>query len=278
VIAEYLRRFSDELERRGVRAGDRRRVLAESEDHLRELSAAHGEAEAVERFGDSRELAGEIASQLATTKTIRSTYATFAALVLTAFAYLALIAYSDRVGPADLLAGKHEAVGVLATLGLLLLPQVAFVAGGLALLRALRRRGRAALSCEELDVLGRRSAVALAAGFSTVAAMLLWGYEFGHFVPVLALALVGLIPLLAVAPALALASSPQGRSAGPPQDVFDDLRLEGLRSRPWLFAVAVGLVSATVAFAFNGIVLAALEFAALLLCFAALGRPLALRR
>ena len=172
MIEDYLRRFSDELERRGVYAWDRRRALTEAEDHLRELSAAHGEAEAVERFGDSRELAGEIASQLATTKTIRSTYATFAALVLAAFAYLGLIAYSDRVAPTDILAGKQEAVGVLATLGLLVLPQVAFVAGGLALLRALRRRGHAALSCEELDVLGRRSAVALAAGFSTVAAML----------------------------------------------------------------------------------------------------------
>jgi hypothetical protein len=263
MIAEYLRRFSDELERRGVHAWDRRRVLAEAEDHLRELSAAHGEPGAVERFGDTRELAGGIASQLATTKTIRSTYATFAALVLTAFAYLGLIAYSDRVAPADILAGKHEAVGVLATLGLL---------------RALRRRGHADLSCEELDVLGRRSAVGLAAGFFTVAAMLLWGYEFGHVVPVLALALVGLIPLLAVVPALALASSPQARSAGPPQDVFDDLRLEGLRGRPWLLAVAVGLASATVAFAFDGIVLAAIEFAALMVCFAALGRPLALRR
>lgn len=65
--------------------------------------------------------------------------------------------------------GDHEALGVLAALGLLLVPQIAFVAGGLALLRADRRRGSGVPSCEELDVMRRRSAVALGAGGLTVA-------------------------------------------------------------------------------------------------------------
>ena len=277
MIRGYVDRFSGELERRGVLARDRRRVLAETKDHLHELADRHGEQQAIERFGDSSSLAVEIAAQFATTKTVRSTYATFGALAVTALAYLGLLAYADDRAP-DILAGKQAAVGVGATLALLLLPQIAFVSGGLALLRALRRRGQATLSCHELDVLGRRSAVALAAGLLTVASMLVWGYEFDHFLPVLGFALVGVVPLVAVAPGLALASSPQALSCGPAEDVFDDLRLQRFRPRPWLFAIAVGLAAAAVAFAFNGLVVAALELTAVLACFAALGRPLALRR
>lgn len=277
MIDDYLARFSEELVRRGVVGRDRDRVLAETEDHLRELADRHGEENAVLRFGQARPLAVELAAQLATTKTIRSTYATFAALAVTAFAVLALIAYADDRAPNDIFAGKHAAGGLLASLGLLLLPQVAFVSGGLALLRALRRRGQGALPCEELNVLGRRSAVALAAGGLTAVSMLVWGYEFGHFQPVLVLGVVAVVPLLVVAPALVSASSPQAVSAGRAEDVFDDLRLGRLRARPWLFALAVALTAGVVALAVDGIVLAGLELTAVLICFAALGRPLALR-
>lgn len=277
MIDDYLARFSEELVRRGVVGRDRDRVLAETEDHLRELADRHGEENAVLRFGQARPLAVELAAQLATTKTIRSTYATFAALAVTAFAVLALIAYADDRAPNDIFAGKHAAGGLLASLGLLLLPQVAFVSGGLALLRALRRRGQGALPCEELNVLGRRSAVALAAGGLTAVSMLVWGYEFGHFQPVLVLGVVAAVPLLVVAPALVSASSPQAVSAGRAEDVFDDLRLGRLRARPWLFALAVALTAGVVALAVDGIVLAGLELTAVLICFAALGRPLALR-
>ena len=277
MIDDYLATRSDELVRRGVGVHDRDRILAEVTDHLRELADRHGEADAVARFGEARPLAVELASQLATTKTIRSTYATFAALAVTAFAVLALVAYAHDRAPNDVLAGKHAAAGLLASLGLLLLPQVAFVSGGLALLRALRRRGHGALPCEELDVLGRRSAVALAAGGLTAVSMLVWGYEFGHFLPVLVLAVVAVTPLCAVAPALASASSPQALSAGRAEDVFDDLHLGRLRPRPWLFAVAVALTAAGIALAVDGVVLAGLELTAVLVCFAALGRPLGLR-
>ena len=178
MIGDYLRRFAEELGRRGVVGRARSRVLAETEDHLRELASEHGEETAVARFGETRLLAREIAAQLATTRTIRSTYATFAALTVTAVAYIGLLAFVRPDGETpDLFAGDHEALGVLASLGLLLLPQVAFVAGGLALLRALRRRGQGALSCHELDVMGRRSAVAIVAGGLTIGFMILWGFE-----------------------------------------------------------------------------------------------------
>ncbi|HET9323342.1 MAG TPA: hypothetical protein VFO03_05640 [Gaiellaceae bacterium] len=277
MIDDYLARLSDELIHRGVGARDRDRILAEAADHLRELADRHGEEDAIARFGEARPLAVELAAQLATTKTIRSTYATFAGLGVTALALLALLVYADDRAPNDVLAGKHAAAGLLASLGLLLLPQVAFVSGGLALLRALRRRGQGALPCEELDVLGRRSAVALAAGGLTAVSMLVWGYEFGHFVPVLVLAVVAVAPLCVVLPALASASSPQAPSAGRADDVFDDLHLGRLRARPWLFAFAVALSAGVIALAVDGIVLAGLELTAVLVCFAWLGRPLALR-
>jgi hypothetical protein len=277
VIDDYLARFSEELVRRGVVGRDRDRVLAETEDHLRELADRYGEENAVLRFGQARPLAIELAAQLATTKTIRSTYASFAALGVTALAFLALLVYADDRAPNDIFTGRHAAAGLLASLGLLLLPQVAFVSGGLALLRALRRRGQGALPCEELNVLGRRSAVALAAGGLTAVSMLVWGYEFGHFVPVLVLAVVAVAPLCFVLPALASASSPQAPSVGRADDVFDDLHLGRLRARPWLFAVAVALAAGGIALTVDGIVLAGLELTAVLVCFAWLGRPLALR-
>jgi hypothetical protein len=278
MIDDYVRRFSECLASRGVAGRDRTRVLRETEDHLHELAVEHGEEGAVTRFGEPDPLAVEIGAQLATTKTIRSTYASFAALTLTAIAYLAFLALGDSRGSSpDLFSGDHLALGVAATLGLLVFPQVAFVCGGLALLRALRCRGAAALSCEELDVLGRRSAVALAAGGLTLVSMVLWGIEFRDLVPTLALSLVAALPLGVVTFALARASGPQAVSHGPPQDLFDDLRLARLRAHPWPFALLVSLLAAIPGFVTNGPILGVLEALAVLGCFAVLGRALALR-
>lgn len=279
MIEDYLRRFAEELEWRGVVGRARSRVLVETEDHLHELAAEQGEDAAVARFGEARTLAREIAAQLATTRTIRSTYATFAVLTVTALAFIGFFAFVQfDGGPPDLFAGDHEALGVLASLGLLLAPQIAFVAGGLALLRALRRRGHGALSCHELDVMGRRSAVAVGAGGLTLGSMILWGFEFGHLAPVLGLSLAAAVPLGAVFVALVRASGPQAVSTGPAEDLFDDLHLERLRPHPWLFALGVASAAAAVAFAVDGPILAGLEFSAVLAGYVLLGRPLALRK
>lgn len=278
MIGDYLRRFAEELEWFGVAGRARSRVLAETEDHLRELAAEHGEEGAVARFGEARALAREIAAQLATTRTIRSTYATFAALTVTALGYLALFALHLDGGTPDLFSGEHAAIGVVASLGLVLFPQIAFVAGGLALLRALRLRGRGALSCHELDVMGRRSAVGLGAGLMTLVSMTLWGFEFRHFGPILALSLACALPLGVVTAALVRATGTQAVSCGPPGDLFDDLRLDRLRPHPWLFAVGVASAAAAVAFAIDGPILAGLEFGAVLSGYALLGRALALRK
>lgn len=276
MIERYLEEFGRALEDRGVVRGARARVLAESEDHLRELAAAHGEDEAVARFGESHALASEIAAQLATTRTIRSTYATFAALAFTAATYVGFWALI-RSGRPDLFGGKHEVAGVLAAIGLVLFPQIAFVSGGLALLRAFRRRGQGALSCEELDVIGRRSAVAVAAGGLTAISMALWAFEFGEGARGLAVGAAGLVPLAVALTALARASGPQAMTGGPAEDVFDDLRLERFRPHPWRFALLVAAVLAVAGLVFGGPIQAAFEATALVACFAVLGRPLALR-
>jgi hypothetical protein len=277
MIERYLRELGTRLESRGVTGRSRARVLAETEDHLRELAAEHGEEGAVSRFGESGALARDIAAQLATTRTIRSTYGAFAALVLTGLGYVGFVAFVDHLGRPDLFAGDHAALGLLAAMGLVLFPQLAFVSGGLALLRALRRRGHAVLSCEELDVMGRRSVVALGAGALTVASMILWAFEFRGLTPILALSAAIAVVLGLASWGLARATWPQAVSGGPPEDVFDDLRLERFRAHPWRFALLVAAGVALVGLAFGGPIQAAFEATALFVCFALLGRPLALR-
>lgn len=278
MIRDYLRALGAALEDRGVLGRARRRVLAETEDHLRAAAAEHGEEEAVARFGDSRSLAVEIGAQLATTRTIRSTYATFGVLALVGLGYVAVLGYAGDGGRADLFAGEHAAVGVLASLGLGLFPQIALVAGGLALTRAVRRRTRGVVSCEELDVMRRRSAVALGAGALTLASMAVWAWEFDGSGLVAALALAALVPLGVTTAGVVRASGTQALTGGPAEDVFDDLGLQRVRPHPWFFALVVSSGAGAAAFAVDGVALATLQFAAVLVCFAALGRPLALRK
>lgn len=277
MIDGYLQGFGQELERCGISGRDRRRVLAETEDHLRELSVEHGERGALTRFGESRELARQIAAQLATTKTIRSTYGAFAALSLTGLGYVGFLAFIDHGGWPDLFSGDHEAIGVLAAVGLILFPQIAFVSGGLALLRALRLRAGLALPAEELSVLRRRSAVALASGGLTVVSMTVWAIEFRELAPILALSFAAALPLSAGTVALIRASAPHAVPAGSAGDVFDDLHLEGLRPHPWRLALLAAAVVALIGLVFGSPIHAAFEAFALLGCFALLGRRLALR-
>ncbi len=277
MIDAYLDRFAGELERRGVVGRDRRRVLAETEDHLRELAAEHDQEAAVSRFGHGEPLAVEIAAQLATSKTIRSTYASFVALALTGLGYLGFLAFVERRGWPDLFSGDHELIGVVAAVGLLFFPQLAFVAGGLALLRALRRHGSQALSAEEHGVMRRRSAVALAAGGATLASMVVWAFEFRDLGPILGACLALAIPLTAGGRMLARSREPHAVVGGEAGDVFEDLRLGRFRAHPWRFALVAAGAAASVGLAVGGPVHAAFEAAALLGCFAIFGRRLALR-
>jgi HAAS domain-containing protein len=285
VIEQYLARLGADLARRGVRCPANARVVDEARDHLLELAAEHGEEGAIERFGSSEELARDVAAQLATTRTIRSTYGAFAALAFTGVVYLAFMALAGGAGGGpDLFSARHEAVGVAAVIGLVLFPQIAFVAGCLALLRALRRRGTATVSSDELGVIRARAAVAVGAGAMTVVSMAVWIAEFRQSAWLLALPALAVIPLVAVAVSVGRAGRPQAAAGGSAGDVFDDL---GFRMEPWRFAMLFAAFIAFLGFAGgwvvegdpgSGIVRGGFEGVAVLACFVVLGRRLALRR
>lgn len=273
MIEHYLSELERELAARGVRGPSAARVLDEARDHLIE-------ARSVERFGPSDRIAREVAAQLATTRTIRSSFVVFGTLASTAAAYLAFMALA---GTPDLFAARHEVVGVASSLGLVLFPQIAFVAGCLAILRAFRRRG-GPTSEEELGVIRARAAIALTAGALTAVSMAVWIIEYRQAAWLLAFPLL-VVPLLAAAAlALTRAAEPQAVAAGTAADVFDDI---GFRMDPWPFALlvagAIGLVGFAGGWAVegdpgSGLVRGGFEAVALLLCFAAFGRRLALRR
>jgi hypothetical protein len=289
LIERYLATLERELADRGVRGRSARRVLAEARDHLLELEERHG---SIDRFGSSDRVAREVAAQLATTRTIRSAYGSFAALATAGTAFLAILLAIDLGGGwPDIFAGDHEGAGVLAVPGLVLFPQLAFVAGCLGLLRALRLRGRGVLPAEELSVIRARTAVALAASAVTVVSAAVWAVEFRNAPPlawwvpwaVVALCSVSAVPLIAGGLAVARSSGPESISGGAAGDLFDDL---GFRLDPWRFAGLVAAVVGIAAFAQGwyaegdpgrGLVHGSAEVIAVLTCFALLGRRLALR-
>ena len=300
-------RALEELERRldeyGVRGRPTRRLLSEAREHLRDAARTGGEADAVSRFGDLDLVARQVAAEVATTKVRTATLGSFAALGAAAAAYVTVFALVPLAGGwPDIFAGKVEIVGPLSAVASVLLPQIAFVSGCLALVAALRLRRVEWASDAELRLLRRRNAVAIACGAGTLVAMsvsavnaegLLAGWWIGL---TLALSVAATIPLALAGVSLARSTAPRAASGGRATDVFDDLgpvfgweplrRLE-LPKHPWRFA----LYCATAVFVLgvaggwyaegdpgSGVVRGAFEAVALLACFAALGRTLRLRR
>ena len=148
MIEAYLDELGSELGNVGIRGRLRRRILAESEDHLR------SDPDAVERFGAPAELANAFAAELGARASRRAAVGAFLALGVAGAVYAL-----SFVGAA--LAGQSapDTWPVLAQLALpvaIVAPQVAFVAGSLALVRALRRREKT-LPSAELSVLNRRT-------------------------------------------------------------------------------------------------------------------------
>jgi hypothetical protein len=302
LIEEYLTVLRRALRESGVEGRAADRFLAESRDHLLELARVDGEREALSRFGDARALAEQVAAQLATSRTRRATYGAFGALALVGLGYFGFFAAVNLGGGGpDIFDGRIAALGVLAGIGLFVCPQVSFVAGCLAMLRALRLRDGEALPADELSVMRSRAAVALGSGWLSVGSWALFAVEFWNAAPLASwvaptiLAVCGTlaIPLAAGSFALVRSAGPQA-PPGPAGDVFDDLApvfrlgpLRALPGHPWrfalLFAVGVGIVGFALGWTAegdpgSGIFRGGLEGFAVLICFATLGRRLALRR
>jgi hypothetical protein len=283
VIDVYLAELGRELSAVGIRGRLRRRILVESEDHLRADDGA------LERFGTPAEVANSFAAELGARASRRAAVGAFLALgvagAVYAFSFLGA-AFAGQPPPDtwSALAQLAFAVGIVA-------PQVAFVAGSLALVRVLRRR-EPVLPSAELTVLNRRTGVALVFGIVTMLALGAFAFELRNDIAgwCVALTLAGVAiaaPLLVLAALPALgAARLRPQVAGDPGDVFDDLGLPGNRDDPWRFArrVAIGLglvvflVAAVQGDPFDGAIQGAAETLACLAGFAAFGRYLGLRR
>lgn len=277
----YVDALRRELALVGIRGRSARRILAEVDDHLQ------SDPEAEPRFGSARDLANEFAAELGTTASRRSAVAAFAALGVAGAVYAVAFVGANHAGRA----AGGEPLASLAFAVIVVAPQLAFVAGSLALLRAWRLRRERVLASSERTVIARRSAVALGSGLVTMAAWLVFALAFrgqlaGWWVTFTLAASAAAVVLLAAAAVPALvAARLQPAVAGPAGDVFDDLGLQRYRTDPWRFArrvallVGLGVWIAGIAAAdpFDGLLRGLIEALACFGGFALLGRYLGLR-
>ncbi|MBV8527148.1 MAG: hypothetical protein JOZ75_02415 [Candidatus Dormibacteraeota bacterium] len=286
----YTRELGAELRRLGVPAARRRRLLLETEDHLR------SDPGALSRFGSAADIARQCADELGTSGARRVSITAFAALAFAGllFGVLMLAVFATVPRHTILCCATSSAPRSVAFAVLVVAPQVAFVSGVLAVVRAVRLRRRAALPRSEVNVLRRRSAVALLSGAATMAALVALVVQFasvlpGWLVPASYAAASASVLLLAAASLpLVVTSRVRVQTAGAAGDVFSDLGPvvpAPVRGHPWVFAGICALAVALVVFApglvaddgYDAALRGAAEAIACLAGFAVLGRFLSLR-
>jgi hypothetical protein len=251
----------------GIRGRRRARILAEFADHL----AADPDAD----LGDPRELAQQFADDLGVAATRSAAFATFVALALVALA-VAVPQLSLPTVP-DIAGGRSLLLAVPAGLAVVLGAQVAFAAGCLAALRALRRP-------RDVELVRRRAVVALAAGAVTAVGSALYAVNFWSLVPewwaILAVGAAGVaaLPLAVSAYACARARRLRVSDTGAAAGLSADL---GPLAKPLILGIGVTLLmlaatSVAERSLVEGAIRGAFEGAAFTVCFVALRRPLAL--
>ncbi len=241
----WLDQLGDELGTRGVTGRDRRRIVLELRDHI------NCEPGCEDRLGDPRELAASFADELATDRTRSSAFQAFGALAIAAIALIASqLAIARAGGYPGFANGLSLLLFVPAVLGMYIAPQVALVAGTLAVLRATRRRRARCLPAAELALIRRRARVGLGAGLATVAGLELYVADFSATLPAWWLALIGGlaaaagVAVLTASMGLARAGALVSGTTGEPGDVYDDLpviRWHWLRRRPWRLGAIASL-------------------------------------
>ncbi len=276
----YLDELSQELGRVGIRGSLRARVLAETADHLAEGDVA--------RFGEPRLIAQRFADELATAQARRAAFRGFAVLAVAGAGFAtAWLLTATAGGWPDIASGEVVVLGVLSALGMLVCPQVAFAAGLLAMLRALRLRPKASAPAAEVALLLARTRAALAFGIASTLSLALYAVEFREslaswysFATVTGAGLMT-VPLVAVAVTATRATRLRSAVPGEAGDVFDDLPV-ALPRRPWglclCVAAFVGVLALLAGGGDEGPRNAVLESLLVVVCFAALGRRLGLRR
>jgi hypothetical protein len=281
VIEDFLAELKRELGAVGIRGRLRKRILAESKDHLR------SDPDGVSRFGSAIEVANTFAAELGTRASHRAARGAFAALAVAGAVYAAaFVSASFASVPAS---DTFPVLALLAFAAILFAPQVAFVAGVLALVRSLRRR-EPVLPSAELTAINRRTGLALFSGLVTMGALALFAFELRNVLAAwwVTFTFVGAgaastLLILAIVPTTG-ASRLRPQVAGEAGDVFDDLGFG--RTDPWRFArrvalavgLAVWLVGIVQGDPLDGALRGLMEALACLGGFAVFGRFLALRR
>ncbi|MGE5617609.1 MAG: hypothetical protein ACM3UX_01595 [Candidatus Woesearchaeota archaeon] len=281
----YLERLDRDLAAAGIRGRRHARILSEFADHLR--------CDPDAQLGDPGELARQFADELGTVLARRAAFVAFMGLAVAGLLFGIGFISARR----QLFVSASAATPPLGTLGAwmtVLGAQVAFVAGGLAALRALRRRSQGVISRDEAGVLTRRAAVGVGAGLVTMAgfglsALALRGHVVGWWTTLaLSLASAGILTLLAATPAVLAAARLRPLAAGSAGDLYVDFGPfvpRALHGRPWRFALAVAgtivVVIAAVGIVqsdpFDGALRAVADGLACLVGFGVLGRFLGLR-
>jgi hypothetical protein len=282
----YTNDLSSELAEVGISGSLRRRILAEISDHL----ACDPGAE----MGAPRDLARQFADELGTSRARRTGFASFLALAaagtLFGVAYVTSPAQAFGYGGAP----DSQLLGGLAKFVAILAPQLAFVAGTLAGLRALRRRSDRIIPRAEAAVIARRALVGIFAGFASMLALALMAIEYHRDVAswwmtlALVASVLGAAALASVTPWAFSALRTRPATEGAAGDLFDDLGAvvpDRLRGRPWVFAatvaagvaVAVTLAGVAGSDGIDGAVRGVADAVACLAGFAVLGRFLGLR-
>jgi hypothetical protein len=285
VIERYLSELETELGAVGICGSRRRRILAETADHLRESGDAV-------RFGEPKLIAARFADELATNGARRAAFTSFLALAPAGIAYAILLGLI-RTWP-DITSAKVLPLAIATALTVVMAPQVAFATGLLTVARAWRLRSETAVPAAEIGVLRRRAAVALGSGAAAFAGIAVYAYEYSSGLPgwwtTTAFAVSGavLVPIGGAAAALARNARVHPQAEGPAGDLFDDVAplLDlvpfRLRGRPWRFCLLVAAGVATAALIAGGPDEgprnAVFEFIAVCAGFAGLGRFLGLRR
>ena len=280
----YPDELRGELTSVGITGTLRARILAEIEDHLECNPAAD--------LGAPGALAAQFADELGTTRARRAAAHSFAALAVAGILFGAAFVGSPAAAFGAAPAGA-SVLGRLSRVVAILAPQVAFVAGLLAALRALHRRRAGVIPGLEATMIVRRAVVGTGFGLATTVSLGLIALEFHRQVPsawhtlALVASVVGTLSLLAALPALRAAARLRPAASGPAGDIFDDLGRwlpAPLDGHPWRLAVvvasavavAVALAGAVGSDPYDGIARGLADGSVCLLGFATLGRYLGL--
>jgi hypothetical protein len=240
-----------ELRAVGIRGRTARRILVETSEH-----------DAAE-LGDPRALAQEFADALGTAEARRATRLSFLALVVVGSAFVAMFISLTRAGrPQDIFAGGDPPVGFIAAVGLILLPQVSFVGGVLALVARTPR------------LMLRRAALGLVAGALALVCGIVFSVQFALHTPWLWVAAPGLAVALAAGAYAVRAARIRTRTTAP------ELTLTWSQAVlvAALAAAAVGVAGASGGDVGEGLRNAFVESVAVMSGFATLGRAIGIRR